>query len=160
MSDILLGLSVFFWIISGVMLFIEFAITMIIPKIQNIIIKKNMKNFIKNPKWLIDYLRKNHYGFNDIDMYLAKDDTIKYLPYMMLDKNKSLKLFLPSAITTNDIEEIGKLALIGKLQINYNVGFNYADKSLQWLAILCYLLDGNDYGIVENSRWKVKNKTD
>lgn len=115
----------------------------IFPKIA----ERNMIEICRNPKWFVSRL-SGYYGFQDIDFVLAKS---KYgmLPRFRLGETKKLELWIPYDIETRCVEELAKLALIGKLHIKYKV--SYPNKSLQWLSTLCFMLDGNDANITFTS---------
>lgn len=116
----------------------------IFPKI----IEKTTKEYDKNPKWITSQLHEKHYGFNDIDFILA-ENTLGALPRFRVNKNDAtrLEMLVPKDISTNDIEQIGQLALVGKIKIKY--GLFFPDKPLNWLSVLCFMLEGGKVDIKE-----------
>lgn len=118
------------------------------------IVEKTTKELEKNPKWIISRLRKPYYGFDNVDIIIV-DSPIGRLPRFRLDKhNKNRLQFLISEnITTNDIEDIGRLILAGKIKGFYGIWF--PEKSLSWLSILNYMLDGGEINI-DATEWNEK----
>ena len=120
------------------------------------LIKKTTKEVEKNPKWLIQKLREQYYGFNDIDIILC-ESWLTNLPRMDVinDKKKRYQLLITTDINTDDIEIIGRLALASKVFIKY--GLFFPEKQTYWLSILCYMLDG---GSIKESdaHWVAKEK--
>lgn len=134
--------------------------------IRPILIKKNMKEVEKNPKWLTPVIRSQYYGLDDVDVILVEN---KYgvkpqfrAKVVNVNKEKRtkevrLELLLPTTITTNEIDEIAKIALIGKLciKIRPELAILYANKPAYWLSILNYMLDGGNINQSAVS-WKEK----
>ena len=130
-------------------------------------IKKSIKVVKKNPEWLIPALRSHYYGLDDVDILLVESKH-KIAPQFQLNVIKKdekagllemrLELLLPSTVTIAEIDEIAKIALIGKIctKVNPQVGMTYANKPTYWLSILCYMLDG---GSINQSAvsWNDKN---
>lgn len=115
----------------------------IIPKMIN----KATKEIEKNPKWITNELRSRYYGFIDIDFVLA-ENSLGNLPRFRVPKdNTRLELLVPSDISTKDVNQIGQIALAGKLKIKY--GLFFPDKPIHWLSILLYMLDGGDIGVTD-----------
>lgn len=114
------------------------------------IIKKRTKEIEKNPKWITSRITDLYYGFSDIDFILA-ECPFGGLPKFRLGKDhKRLELLIPNDTQIRELDDIAKVALIGKIKIKY--GLYFPDKPLHWLSILCYLLDGGDI--------KIKDKKD
>ena len=110
-----------------------------------------MKEIDRNPKWITKELQ--YYGFNDIDIVLC---TSKWgmLPRFRVNKNNNkIELWIDNDTSTKDIEDIGRLALAGKVKAKYGLWF--PEKPLHWLSILCYMLDGGDIRM-ESAIWKEK----
>ena len=110
-----------------------------------------------NPKWLMSVLKKQYYGFHDMDIIIVKNG-LGQLPRFKLPKINGLhiQLLISEDTTTHDTEEIARIALAGKLQFKYNIW--YPEKSAQWLSILNYILDGGDIRI-EATKWEdVENR--
>lgn len=111
----------------------------ILPKIVE---KKTVETEV-NPKWIKSKV-EGKYGFQDIDFILARSP-FNNLPYMrMINKDETIRFqFILSEDTSiNDVNEMARLALAGKIYVKYHV--LYMDKPLFWLSILCYMLDGGD----------------
>lgn len=108
-----------------------------------------------NPDWLANRLRSQYYGFNDIDFIIC-ECPIWNIPRFRMDKNtKRLQLLIPDDVSVWNREKIAKIALIGKIRIRYEINPS-TDKPIEWLSILCYMLDGGDINISE-TKW-VENK--
>lgn len=103
---------------------------------------KGMIETDRNPKWVISQLQ--YYGFDDIDIVLCKSKW-GMLPRFRAGKNGKLEMWIDDETSIQDIEEIGRLALIGKIKIQYNLWF--PNKPLHWLSILLYMLNGGDIQI-------------
>lgn len=116
----------------------------IFPKI----IEKTTKEFDKNPKWIINELHSKYYGFHDIDIITA-ENSIGALPrFRVAKKDKTrLEVLIPNDISTRDIEQMGQIALVGKIKIKY--GLFFPDKPIHWLSILCFMLDGGEINVKE-----------
>lgn len=115
----------------------------IFPKI----IEKTTKETEVNPKWITTELRQKYYGFDDIDFILA-ENPLGALPRFRASKDKTrLEVLIPNDILTKDIEDFGRVALIGKIQAKY--GLFFPDKPIHWLSILCYMLDGGDVNMID-----------
>lgn len=111
-------------------------------------VTKGMKELDRNPKWITSQLQ--YYGFHDIDIILCKSKW-GMLPRFRVGKNDRLELWIDNDTSTKDVEEIGRLALLGKLKVKYGVW--YEDKPIHWLSVLCYMLDGGNV-TTENVEWK------
>lgn len=144
MTDFVMVLSV----ISGLYLAWELFNKVIFPKM----VYHGMKEIDRNPKWITSKLQ--YYGFDDIDIVLC---TSKWgmLPRFRPGKNDKIELWIDNDTSTKDIEDIGKLALIGKLKSKYGLWF--PDKPIHWLSILCYMLDGGDV-LMKSISCKENNK--
>ena len=120
----------------------------IFPKI----IESRTKIIEINPKWLMTSLKNQYYGFHDIDIIIVKSE-LGTLPRFKLSKTYEphLQFLISEDVTTNDVDDIARLALAGKLQLKY--GMWYPEKSAQWLSILNYILDGGDIR-VEATKWE------
>ena len=124
--------------------------TFILPFIT----RKTMKEIERNPKWIMSKVQGKYYGFSDIDIILA-ESPLGRLPYFRLSKDKKrLELLISDNISTKDAEEVARIALVGKIKVKY--GLFYPDKSIHWLSILCYMLDGGDIKS-EDTKWEEKN---
>ena len=106
------------------------------------ILDMDTKEIERNPKWIVDKVKGVYYGFHDIDFILAESNIFSSLPRFKISKTDRYELWLPSDISIKDVDEIVRLALVGKIQAKY--GLIFRDKSLNWLSILCYMLDGGD----------------
>ena len=126
----------------------------IFPKI----IEKTTKETEVNPKWITTELRQKYYGFDDIDFILA-ENPLGALPRFRASKDKTrLEVLIPNDILTKDIEDFGRVALIGKIQAKY--GLFFPDKPIHWLSILCYMLDGGDVNMIDKPVEKDKKPID
>lgn len=105
----------------------------------------------KNPKWLTDKLRKEYYGFSNIDFIIVNSPLGMTPRFRMSKKTNNLELLIPEDTTTDDVEIIGKIALLGKIKATYDLW--YPDKPLYWLSILLYMLEGKDIK-EEATSWK------
>ena len=86
----------------------------IFPKI----IDKTTKEFDKNPKWITDELRSKYYGFHDID-FITAENAIGALPRFRVAKDDKtrLEMLVSNDTLTREVEQIGQVALVGKLKI-------------------------------------------
>ena len=107
-----------------------------------VILDMDTKEVERNPKWIVDKVNGVYYGFHDIDFILAENNIFSSLPRFKITKANRYELWLPSDISIRDVDEIVRLALVGKIQARY--GLIFRDKPLHWLSILCYMLDGGD----------------
>lgn len=106
------------------------------------IAKKSTKIVEKNPNWITSRINDRYYGFYDVDFILV-ESLLEPLPKFRLSKDKHrIELLLPVDIQIRDLDEIAKLALIGKISVKY--GLYFPNKPTQWLSILCYMLDGGE----------------
>lgn len=111
----------------------------IFPKL----IESDTKEIERNPKWIMGKLNKNeYYGFQDIDIILAETKLFYSLPRLRVTKDNRYELWIPNDTTTREVDDILRLAIIGKIHVKY--GLFFPDKPLHWLSILCYMLDGGD----------------
>lgn len=110
--------------------------------VRPVILDMDTKEIERNPKWIVDKVKGVYYGFHDIDFILAESNIFSSLPRFKISKTDRYELWLPSDISIKDVDEIVRLALVGKIQAKY--GLIFRDKSLNWLSILCYMLDGGD----------------
>ena len=109
-----------------------------------------MKEIERNPKWITSQLQ--YYGFNDIDIVLCESKW-GMLPRFRAGKENRVELWIDKDTSTKDAEEMGRLALVGKVQAKYGLWF--PEKPLHWLSILCYMLDGGDIRM-ESVSWEEK----
>lgn len=107
-----------------------------------VILDMNTKEIERNPKWIVNKVKGVYYGFHDIDFVLAENRLFSSLPRFKITKENRYELWLPSDISIRNVDEIVRLALVGKIKIKY--GLNFDNKPLHWLSILCYMLDGGD----------------
>lgn len=108
-----------------------------------IILEASTEVIEKNPKWIMEKLKKSYYGFNNIDILLVNSKLGMLPRFRGNAKEKRIELLISNdEVTTDDVEKIGRLALIGKLKIQYALTFS--DKPLYWLSIMCFMLDGGD----------------
>ena len=120
-----------------------------------VILDMDTKEIERNPKWIVDKVKGIYYGFHDIDFVLAENKLFSSLPRFKITKTNRYELWLPSNISIREVDEIVRLALVGKIQARY--GLIFRDKSLQWLSILCYMLDGGDIQEVKVAFEDTKN---
>lgn len=120
-----------------------------------VILDMDTKEIERNPKWIVDKVKGVYYGFHDIDFIIAESKIFSSLPRFRISKNNRYELLLSSDISTRDVDEVVRLALVGKIQARY--GLIFRDKSLHWLSILCYMLDGGDIREDKVVFEKVKN---
>lgn len=120
----------------------EFFNKVIFPWIVDV----RTKDIEKNPNWIMQKLKENYYGFEDIDIVIV-NSPLGMVPRFRTDKkqNNKLQLLIPEDISTEDIGDISRLALAGKIKIKY--GLWYPDKPTYWLSILNYILDGGNINI-------------
>lgn len=119
------------------------------------IINKRTKDIEKNPEWITSKVQNKYYGFSDID-FIIVDSPLGHIPRFRLSKDrKRLELLISDDTKVDDIEDIARVALMGKIQVRY--GLSFQDKSLHWLSILCYMLDGGDI-VPEDHRPKVEER--
>lgn len=121
------------------------------------ITEKSVQDIEKNPKWITPKLRQTYYGFSDIDIITAKSN-LAVLPRFRIkqENNKTrFEFLIPEDTSVNDIDEIARLALQGKIYIRHKLLFT--DKPAHWLAILLYMLDGGDIK-QEATSWEEKEK--
>lgn len=110
------------------------------------IVEKTTKEIEVNPKWITAELRRKYYGFSDIDFILA-ENSLGALPRFRASKDKTrLEMLISTDTTTRDVEDLGRVALIGKIHAKY--GLFFPDKPIHWLSILCYMLDGGDVSMI------------
>ena len=122
------------------------------------ILDMDTKEIERNPKWIVDKVKGVYYGFHDIDFILAESNIFSSLPRFKISKTDRYELWLPSDISIKDVDEIVRLALVGKIQAKY--GLIFRDKSLNWLSILCYMLDGGDINMIDQPVEKDKKPID
>jgi len=105
------------------------------------IVNKKTKNIEKNPKWIMSKI--NHqYGFLDIDFILV-ESPLGLIPRFRASKDGTrLEMLIDKDTTTNDVDNLLRVALVAKIKMNY--GLWYPNKSLHWLSILLYMLDGGN----------------
>ena len=121
----------------------------IIQHIAAFIRKHDIKEVSRNPEWIMKNVRDEYYGFQDIDIVTA-DSRFNNLPcFRVYDNGEQIQyeLLIPSNAPADSAELTLKIALIAKMQMKHGLNpnsYQYLDKSLLWLSILCYLLDGKD----------------
>lgn len=118
------------------------------------IVLNGMKEVEKNPKWITSKLY-NYYGFSDIDIILCESKW-GMLPRFRTGKNNRLELLIDPETSVDEVEDIGRLALAGKIKTKYGVWVN--DKPLHWMSILCYMLDGGDVNIETISKEEAETR--
>lgn len=106
-----------------------------------------MKETERNPKWITSKLQ--YYGFSDIDIVLC-ESRWGMLPRFKVGKNNRLELWIDNNTSTKDVEDIGHLALVGKIKAKYGLWF--PDKPTYWLSILLYMLDGGDVDMIDKKQ--------
>jgi hypothetical protein len=117
-----------------------------------IIIEHTTTELDRNPKWATSRLEK-YYGFYDVDMVIC-ESKFGILPRIRANKvNKKFELLIPNDIPVENIEEIGRCVLAAKIRTKY--GLWYPEKPIEWLSIMCYLLDGGDIQM-SNVSWEEK----
>ncbi len=140
-------------LIITIMGFIGFIIGKYVSEriILPILIEKATKEIEKNPKWIVSRLNEKYYGFSDIDIITVESPTDTLPRFRLNNKKKKdeekLELLISDDTSIDEIDEIAKLALHGKIYIYYNI--TAPDKPAYWLSILLYLLDGGDIEIME-----------
>jgi len=129
-------------IIMIICLLHKFYRYILFPKIVN----KTTKEIDKNPKWITRELHSKYYGFADID-FITAENTIGALPRFRVSKEdgERLEFLIPEDTPISDLEKVGRAALIGKLKIKF--GLFFPDKPIQWLSILCFMLEGGEVAI-------------
>lgn len=106
-----------------------------------VVLEKSTKEIEMNPKWITDKVRKEYYGFADID-FITAENSLGALPRFRVPKTDKtrLQVLIPADVPLKDVDEIARIALIGKIKIKY--GLFFPDKPLHWLSVLCFMLDG------------------
>lgn len=117
-----------------------------------IIINATTKEIEVNPKWIASKV-KNEYGFSDIDFVIV-ESPIGVTPRFRITKNDKFQLLLSEDTSVNDVDELIRIALVGKVKARYGLWF--PDKPTYWLSVLCFMLDGGDIRM-ESTKWKDKN---
>lgn len=118
------------------------------------LINKKTKDIEENPKWIISKT-KDHYGFSDID-FIVVESPLGTTPRFRVSKDKTrLQLLIDDSIGTKDVDTLMRAALAAKIKINYGLWF--PEKSVNWLSILLYMLDGGDIK-QEATSWKDATK--
>lgn len=105
-------------------------------------VEADTKEVERNPKWIMKDVKNKYYGFQDIDIVTAETKMFYSLPRLRVVDNKRFELLIPTDTSTKDVNDILRLALMGKIEVKY--GLQFRDKPLHWLSILCYMLDGGD----------------
>lgn len=133
-------------ILTGLMLYVAWRIfdRIIFPKM----VYHGMKEIERNPNWVTSQLQ--YYGFEDIDIVLCESKWGMLPRFRASKNNDKIELWIDNDTSTKDIEEVGRLALIGKIKAKYGLWF--PDKPIHWLSILCYMLDGNDINMVDKKQ--------
>lgn len=108
----------------------------------------------RNPEALMNNLRSDYYGFNDIDIVMYECNFLNE-PYMRVEKNNHYVLYVPEEARYSD-DVIARWAIACKIKAKYGVTPSL-DKPIQWFSVLCYLLDGNDFNI-SKTEWKPKDE--
>lgn len=119
------------------------------------IVNKCTKDIEVNPKWITPKLQSEYYGFNDMDIVVA-ESKLNNLPRFRITKDHRLQLLISNDTSTKDIEEVARIALLGRLKIKHNLW--YPDKPTHWLSILNFMLDGGDIRQEETSWEKKQDK--
>lgn len=122
-------------------------------------IESQTKIIETNPKWIINKLHSKYYGFHDLDIILF-ENPIDDSPRFRYDKKENkLDFMISNDTSVADLDEIARLALLGKIKIKYGLWFD--GPPAYWLSIMCYMLDGGDIKI-EEFDWKtgIKSKKD
>lgn len=118
------------------------------------LIEKRTIELEKNPKWLMTKLQDRYYGFRDLDIILV--DSIEELPkFRYIKKENQLQLLLSDDISVSDIDTIAKIALLGRIKLEY--GLWYPEKSAHWLSICYYILNGGDIKI-DATKWEKRQE--
>lgn len=102
--------------------------------------KRDMKEVDRNPNWVVSKLQ--YYGFNDIDIVLYESKMFSYTQFRGNKDKSKLEFWIPNETSIDEVPEIGRIALVGKLKAKYGLWF--PDKPIHWLSILCFMLDGGD----------------
>lgn len=130
---------------------ILYVITYIlVPELKNY----SMKEVDRNPKWIIS--RLPYYGLKDIDIVVCECDW-DILPRVRIRKKDCIELWIDQDTKIEDVENIGRLALLVKLKIKYNLWF--PEKPIYWLSILCYMLDGGNVEVSNTPSITTKEET-
>ena len=113
------------------------------------IINKFTQDIEVNPKWITSKT-VNYYGFSDIDFVIVNSPLGATPRFRTVLKNNTsrLQLLLDQTTSTTDVDEIMRIALIGKILSKY--GILLSNRSLNRLSILCYVLD-NKYAILQEN---------
>lgn len=119
------------------------------------LLDKLTKEVERNPSWLVDKLRSEYYGFNDIDIIIS-NCPICSVPRFRVSKSGKLELYVPEDYSVWTRDKIAQIALIGKIHIRHGISVG-ADKPVYWLSILCYMLDGGDINVSEIT-WEEKRQ--
>ena len=108
-----------------------------------ILINMLTKELDKNPKWITSKLKNNYYGFEDID-FITAECSMRALPRFRVSKSNPhrLEFLVPNDASVDDVELLGKLALMGKLKLKY--GLFISDEPLDWLSKMCFILDNKN----------------
>lgn len=120
------------------------------------IVEKTTKEFERNPKWITNELHSKYYGFHDID-FITAENTIGALPRFRVakDDDTRLEMLISADTTTREVEQIGQVALVGKIKIKY--GLFFPDKPIHWLSILCFMLDGGEVTVKDINKGQETN---
>ena len=119
-----------------------------------IIVEKRTKKIEKNPKWIVDKLRSEYYGFSDLDIILV-EGPFNCLPRFKEAEGNRYELLISNDTSTKDVDDIARIALVGKIKMKYGLWF--PEKPIYWLSILCYMLDGGDIK-QEATSWEEKSQ--
>lgn len=139
-------------VILGIFILAKLFSRVIVPWI----ISKRTKYIEKNPNWLTSKIKNVYYGFYDIDFIIVENPFKSSMELRVSENKKRLELLLSNELTTNDTEEIARVALAGKIKLKYNLWF--PDKPIYWLSILCFMLDGGSIKEEDASFNKIDNK--
>ena len=141
MKELFILILIIIAMIISISFLIDF-IGLLVNSISSWIIRKGTKTIAKNPKWITKAIEGQYYGFSDIDIIIV-DSRFGHLPRFHQTKDtKRYELLISDDFTVDDANSIIRAALASKIKLKY--GIYFPNKSIQWLSILCYMLDGKD----------------
>ena len=118
-------------------------------------IEKHTKIIETNPEWVTSRLHSKYYGFQDMDVILFENDIDDSPRFRYDKKTNKLDFMISNDTTTNELDEIARIGLLGKIKIKYGLWFD--GPPAYWLSIMCYMLDGGDIKL-EEFDWKTNTK--